>query len=229
MLGPGLAQGAPGTPCCACARGSTGLLRPGWAACAAHAVRGARAAPQVEFADVVVVNKVDGLAPGELPRLLAALAALNPGARLLPAEYGRVDARELVGARRFDADAAAGRAGWQAELHAAAEARAGGGGAAERDGGGGAAPARGHAHPHAHAGAGRGAPAAHYGVSTFVYHARRCALRAARRCARAPCCAAARHGAGRCQALQDLAAGGRIMARCARPARGGTSAWRRLP
>ena len=132
---------------------------------------------------MVVVNKVDGLAPGELPRLLAALAALNPGARLLPAEFGRVDARELVGARRFDADAAAGRAGWLAELHAAAEARASGGGA-ERDGGGGAAPARGHAHAHAQAAAGRGAKAAHFGVSAFVYHARRCALPVAR-CARA--------------------------------------------
>ncbi|KAK9838484.1 hypothetical protein WJX81_002375 [Elliptochloris bilobata] len=114
---------------------------------------------QVEFADVVLVNKVDRLAPGELPRLLATLSALNPGATLLPTEHGQVAPSELVGARRFDAEAAAERPGWLREINESAEARAGG------------ASAGGPGHMHGHSG--RQAEAQKYGVSTFVYHARR--------------------------------------------------------
>ena len=108
---------------------------------------------------MVVVNKIDCLPLGELPRLLAVLRALNPGASLIQTEHGRVAAGELMGARRFDAEAAAERPGWLREINASAEAR----------GAGPSAP--GHAHAH-----GRQHPEAEkYGVSTFVYHARRCA------------------------------------------------------
>lgn len=158
---------------------------------------------QVEFADVVLVNKVDSLPASKLPRLLAALAALNPGARVLPTEFGRVAPAELVGARRFDADAAAERPGWLREINASAMARAHGsdagagsehGRARVGDRGAGAGSGQDHAHEHAHAhvggedaggghahvhaGSGRQAEAAKYGVSTFVYHATRCGLRA---------------------------------------------------
>jgi G3E family GTPase len=43
---------------------------------------------QVEFADVLVINKIDLLDPAELDRLEALLHRLNPGARILRAEYG---------------------------------------------------------------------------------------------------------------------------------------------
>ena len=114
---------------------------------------------QVECADVVLVNKTDCLPPGELPRLLAVLGALNPGAPLIPIEHGRVAPGELMGARRFNAEAAAERPGWLRAINARAEARAEG------------PSASGHAHAHG----GQHSEAEKYGVSTFVYHARRCA------------------------------------------------------
>jgi len=67
---------------------------------------------QVEFANVIVINKTDLVEPHELEGLAAILRRLNPDARLLTAEHGRVDLRELLGTGLFDLDAAATRPGW---------------------------------------------------------------------------------------------------------------------
>lgn len=71
---------------------------------------------QIEFADVIVLNKVDLVPPAQLQEVEAAIRALNPGARLLCAERGQVPLQEVLGTGRFDMEQAQARADWAAEL-----------------------------------------------------------------------------------------------------------------
>lgn len=71
---------------------------------------------QVEFADVLVLNKTDLVSGEELARLEALLRRLNPAARQVRAERGRVAAQELLGTGRFDFERAAQAPGWLAVL-----------------------------------------------------------------------------------------------------------------
>ncbi|MFJ7909132.1 GTP-binding protein [Kitasatospora sp. NPDC096204] len=72
---------------------------------------------QVEFADVIVLNKLDLVGEQEAVRLRAALTRLNPAARIVPARHGRVDPAELLGTGRFDVERAQQAPGWVAELN----------------------------------------------------------------------------------------------------------------
>ncbi len=71
---------------------------------------------QIEFADVLVVNKCDRVTERELARLEAILARLNPGAKLVRAQFGRVAPTELLGTRRFDFAKASANPGWLREM-----------------------------------------------------------------------------------------------------------------
>ncbi len=73
---------------------------------------------QVEFADVLVINKLDLVSGGDADELSAILRALNPGARQVRAEHGRVPLAEVLGTGRFDYERAAASAGWIRELEA---------------------------------------------------------------------------------------------------------------
>ncbi|SOB85656.1 GTP-binding protein [Streptomyces sp. 1331.2] len=72
---------------------------------------------QVEFADVIVLNKLDLVGEEEAVRLRAALTRLNPAARIVPVRHGRVDPAELLGTGRFDVERAQQAPGWVAELN----------------------------------------------------------------------------------------------------------------
>jgi G3E family GTPase len=69
---------------------------------------------QVEFANVLVVSKVDLATPERVAELLALLRKLNPRARLLTAVRGEVDLVELLNTRRFDEEWASGQSDWLA-------------------------------------------------------------------------------------------------------------------
>jgi len=71
---------------------------------------------QVEFCDVLVVNKVDRVDPGDLARLEAILRRLNPGAEVVRAEFGRVPLDRVLSTGRFDLQKAAESPGWMREL-----------------------------------------------------------------------------------------------------------------
>jgi G3E family GTPase len=71
---------------------------------------------QVEFADVIVLNKASSLSKQAADDVAAALQRLNPGARLLRADFGRIDPGEVINTRRFDMQRAAARPGWLAAL-----------------------------------------------------------------------------------------------------------------
>ncbi|GLU48570.1 GTP-binding protein [Nocardiopsis ansamitocini] len=72
---------------------------------------------QVEFADVLVLNKADLVAPAELDRVAAVLGRLNPLARVVRASHGRIDPALIIGADLFDPERAARAPGWAAELN----------------------------------------------------------------------------------------------------------------
>ncbi|MFG2495561.1 GTP-binding protein [Streptomyces caniferus] len=72
---------------------------------------------QVEFADVIVLNKLDLVGEDETDRLKAALARLNPSAHIVPVRHGQVDPIEILGTGRFDVEKAQQAPGWVAELN----------------------------------------------------------------------------------------------------------------
>ncbi|MBB1252774.1 GTP-binding protein [Streptomyces sp. OF3] len=72
---------------------------------------------QVEFADVIVLNKLDLVGAADADRLRAALSRLNPAARLVPATLGRVDLRQVLGTGLFDLEKAQQAPGWVMELN----------------------------------------------------------------------------------------------------------------
>jgi G3E family GTPase len=72
---------------------------------------------QVEFADVLVLNKVDLVSPSEADRLEATLRRLNPHAKVIRTSFGTLPVREIVGAGLFDLERAQEAAGWVKELN----------------------------------------------------------------------------------------------------------------
>ena len=56
---------------------------------------------QVEFANVVILNKVDLVTEQERGKLLAILAKLNPGARILEAQHCVVPLQEVLNTCRY--------------------------------------------------------------------------------------------------------------------------------
>lgn len=95
---------------------------------------------QVEFANVLIVNKTDRMEPEEVARLREILKRFNPDARVLESKFGRVPLPEILYTRRFDEAKAAQSAGWLKELQGF-----------------------GHRTPESE----------EYGISSFVYRARR--------------------------------------------------------
>ena len=93
---------------------------------------------QIEFADVIVLNKADLLEPDKFALLKAMMGQLNPTARIVRAVRGAVPLDQVMGTGLFDMDRAEGAAGWAQAM-------------------------RGEVTPETE----------EYGVSTFVYRARR--------------------------------------------------------
>lgn len=71
---------------------------------------------QVEFADVIVINKIDLITSAERERLEHALRQLNRHAEILYARFGKVPLEQVMGTGRFDFARAAQSPGWLAEI-----------------------------------------------------------------------------------------------------------------
>ena len=71
---------------------------------------------QVEFCDVIVVNKTDLISAEERDRLIAILASLNPRSRIEMAEFGQVPLDRVLDTGLFDFSAASQAPGWLQEL-----------------------------------------------------------------------------------------------------------------
>lgn len=71
---------------------------------------------QIEFANVIVLNKTDLVADETVALLSAALHKLNPTANIIQSHFGQVAPQEIIGTRSFDFDEASSSAGWLKEL-----------------------------------------------------------------------------------------------------------------
>ncbi len=71
---------------------------------------------QVEFADILVVNKTDLVTEEEMDQVVAVLRSLNRTAEIIPAERGRVPLDRILNTGRFDFEAASQAPGWMHEL-----------------------------------------------------------------------------------------------------------------
>lgn len=73
-------------------------------------------AEQIEFADIVVLNKVELADADDLQRLRELVNITNPRARVLETVRGEVNAAEVLDVRLFDAETAMQMDGWIEEL-----------------------------------------------------------------------------------------------------------------
>ena len=71
---------------------------------------------QIEFADVIVLNKIDLAGEALALEVQAAIRALNPGARILRATRGLIPLENVLDTGLFDYDKAESSAGWIREL-----------------------------------------------------------------------------------------------------------------
>lgn len=71
---------------------------------------------QVEFANIIILNKTDLVTPQTLGLLEAAIKKLNPAARIIHSSFAKVPVASLLNTGLFDMEEAESSAGWQKEL-----------------------------------------------------------------------------------------------------------------
>lgn len=71
---------------------------------------------QVEFANVIILNKTDLVTPERLELLKASIHKLNPVAKIICSEMGKVNPNEIINTGLFDYEVAETSAGWMQEL-----------------------------------------------------------------------------------------------------------------
>ena len=72
---------------------------------------------QVEFANVIVINKVDAVSEEHLGILKSTLKKLNPNADLIETNFSKVDPKSILNTGLFDFEEAEASAGWIEELN----------------------------------------------------------------------------------------------------------------
>lgn len=71
---------------------------------------------QVEFCDVMIINKTDLVSEKELERLEQILTTLQPDAKIIKTVNSEVDLKEVLNTQRFDFEKTSESAGWIKEL-----------------------------------------------------------------------------------------------------------------
>lgn len=71
---------------------------------------------QIEFANVIILNKTDLVDKATVGLLKAAIQKLNPGAKILTSNFGKINPSEILNTNLFDFEEAQLSAGWQKEL-----------------------------------------------------------------------------------------------------------------
>ena len=73
---------------------------------------------QLEFCDIVLLNKVDEVSSEELKRVKAVIKELQPVAKIIETNYSKVDLDKILDTNMFDFERSATSAGWIRELEA---------------------------------------------------------------------------------------------------------------
>ena len=71
---------------------------------------------QIEFADVILISKIDLISTGDREELISILKRLNAQADIIPMVMGEVPLNKILDTGRFDFDRAAQAPGWLKEL-----------------------------------------------------------------------------------------------------------------
>ena len=72
---------------------------------------------QIEFADVIVLNKTDIISPDDLETVRKLVRSLNPDADIVESAFGNVPLDKVMGTRRFDFEKAHDHPLWAKELY----------------------------------------------------------------------------------------------------------------
>ena len=71
---------------------------------------------QIEFANVILLNKTDLVTESDLRNLYDIINKLNPDARIIPTNHSKVNLKEVINTSLFDFEKAESSAGWIKEL-----------------------------------------------------------------------------------------------------------------
>jgi len=67
---------------------------------------------QIEFANVILINKSDLVSEAELKKLCAVISSLNPDAKIIKTSYSKVSLEKILNTNMFDFDKASQSPGW---------------------------------------------------------------------------------------------------------------------
>ena len=116
---------------------------------------------QIEFCNVIVLNKVDEITSEQLAQVKKVIKALQPTAKIIETNYAKVDVGEVIDTNNFDFEKISSSAGWIKELEKDEEDEHD----EEHEGE--------HEHEHHHHHHHDEGEAEEYGISTFVYTSRK--------------------------------------------------------
>ena len=116
---------------------------------------------QIEFCNLIVLNKVDEIKPEELAIVKAVIKKLQPKAEIIETNYGKVDIAKILDTKSFNLEEVASSAGWIQELENDENHEEDDHDHEEEHG-------HGHHHHHHH----EGGEVEEYGIGTFVYYRR---------------------------------------------------------
>ena len=126
---------------------------------------------QIEFCNIVLLNKASEVTPEELGRIRAIVRTLQPKARIIECDYGRIELEEILDTGLFQFDEVAASAAWiqEVEHHDEDEDED----EDEEDDHDEHEHGHEHGHHHHHHHDHDEGEAEEYGIGTFVYQARR--------------------------------------------------------
>lgn len=118
---------------------------------------------QIEFCNIILLNKASEIALDELERVTAIIRAIQPNAEIIPTDYCDVPFDKILFTHRFNFDAVAGSAAWIEGVEGAVDEKDEHHHAHEHE----------HHHEHEHDHNEERGEAYEYGIDTFVYYRRR--------------------------------------------------------
>ena len=71
---------------------------------------------QIEFCNTIVMNKVDSLSKTDLEHVKAVVRALQPEAKMIETNYGKVEMKDILDTKQFDFEKVGNSAAWAKEL-----------------------------------------------------------------------------------------------------------------
>lgn len=71
---------------------------------------------QIEFCNIVIINKISEVSPEEAGRVRAIIRAIQPSARIIETDYCHIDLNQILDTRMFDFERVATSAAWVREL-----------------------------------------------------------------------------------------------------------------